>query len=80
MKFVMGCLMGVILATGGQLLADDYLLGYPRIQAPQTGTFTTPDGRIGSFQHNPSIGQTWIQDSDGNATYLYTPPGRRNPC
>lgn len=72
MKFLLGLIAGVILASASSLSAQD------------SGSWWTPGGKSGSYSHDPLSGSTYIQDSDGQAGYFYstpTPPiGRRNPC
>jgi hypothetical protein len=71
MKFLLGLIAGVILASVSSLSAQD-------------GTWWTPGGKSGSYSHNPALGSTWVQESDGTARYLYSNPipqiGQRNPC
>lgn len=82
MNFLYGLIIGIVVASAASLSAqDDYLKGYGGgVQVPEQGGFWTPGGTSGTYSHNPALGSTWIQDSEGNAGYLYTTPGRRNPC
>lgn len=72
MKFLLGFIAGVILASAAGLWAQE------------SGYFWTPGGKSGSYSHNPVLGSTWVQDSQGNAGYIYSTPtphiGQRNPC
>lgn len=72
MNFLLGLILGVIVASASGLWAQE------------NGYFWTPGGSSGMYSHNPALGSTWIYDNQGNSGYIYSTPtpqmGRRNPC